>query len=410
LVRVAERVWKHWRELEEQFGDPSVELLFTSRLSTEEALAALQRAVGDVMRMRLAKADAAAPGEEEFHTGHVQLAPAPGGVVMLIDEEPDDFQALLRGIAEKLDSLGVEGDFDLYQPEPVALPPERVDLIECRLRVRGERQHRVIRAGPHRRGGRKYWWKSDPEALAAGVDAGIGWCLANGTQLPLSLKVRLASPVTLRAEDDLHAYMSRGLAQATEVGVVHLLSVAPERFRALAVDPSMGRVTLIEGGATIANLGWEPSLRDLKGALAAANPWAVYGFIKRGSRWDTATRARSLTTDWVPVPHFYPDILTAQAFEDEWVPDAFGVQLLGAGYAGRLPERAEWRQTPLGPNAVLLEHADPEAWFGRLFGPFGGYRAAPTDPANIPAVVARAREDFAGILFTEEVRSGQSGG
>jgi hypothetical protein len=401
LVRIAERVWKHWRELEEQFGDPSVELLFTSRLSTEEALEALQRAVGDVMRMRLAKADEAGPGEEEFRTGSLDLAPSPGGVVILIGEEPDDFRALVRGIARALESLGVEGTFDLYQPERDALPPDQIDLLECRVRVRGKRY-------PHR--GRNWGWRPDGDALEGSLDAGIDWCLGNGVGLPLSLKVGLVSPVSLRAEDDLHRYMTRAFEQTTEVGVVHLTSATPQRFRTLAIDPSKGRVSLIEGGATMANLGWEPSLRDLKGALAAASPWAVYGFIKRGSRWDTAKRARSLSYDWVPVPHFNPEILSAQAFEDEWVPDAFGVQLLGAGYAGRLPDGADWRQTPVGPNAVLLEHVDPEAWFGRLFGPFGGYSSPRIDPPDIPRVVARARDDLAGIFFTEEVRSGQSGG
>jgi hypothetical protein len=131
----------------------------------------------------------------------------------------------------------------------------------------------------------------------------------------------------------------------------------------------------------------------------------VYGFVKRGSNRPAAELATSLAQDWPPVPHSDPYTLGSQPFEDEFAPDAFGVQLLGPGYAGRVPDRPSWRQEPVGPDAVILEHVDPEAWFARPFVEFGGRRSPTLPPLPpVPDVLARAREDLAPILFTDDVR------
>jgi hypothetical protein len=393
MVRISQRIWDYWREIEE-FGEPSIVLLFSSRLSPDKAMDALAQAAGDAMREREAKAAAAGPGEDEFSTGCWSLAPVPDGVAMRIDEEPHDFAGLVRRIADGLEAIGVDGAFDLFQPEQVLQVPERVDLLECRLRVRG---------GRYQLPNGKYRWRADPDALLSAVDAGIGWCVANEPGLPLSLAVGLITPATLPAEDDIRAYVRKGLELTAHLGVVRLTSAASDRFRTVSVDASSGRVTLIEGGATIEDRGWEPSLRSLRHAMKAASSSVVYGFVKRGSRTDGAELGVSLYLDWVPVPHHNPLSNLGEPFEDELAPDAFGVQLLGPGYDARLSVGPNWTRTPVASGAVLLEHADAGAWFGRLFGPFGGYRTVPTDPSEIPDVVARAREDLDRILFRDDV-------
>ena len=153
---MSERVWQYWRDAEERFDEPAVVLMFTSTLSQQEALDALGRAASDAIREREARAEQAGPGEEEFRTGQWSLAPVPSGVALRIDEEPDDFEGLMQLITDGLEALGVEGAFDLYAPETVAQVPERVHLLECRLRVKGERYH--LRYN-------KYRWKADSEAL-----------------------------------------------------------------------------------------------------------------------------------------------------------------------------------------------------------------------------------------------------
>ena len=391
MVRIADEIWKYWRAAHERFCAEAVDLFFASPLSEARALDALRRAAREAVGDLVSRA-ATAPGGEEFRVGFVSFAPAPDGVLVRVDEWPDNLEALLRGIAARLEAVGVEGRFDLYQP-PVVPIPEQADLLECRLRVSGERFHN---RGPN------HGWRADPDALTQAIEQGLEWCVANAPRAPLSLTVGLLKPVVLQARDDLANLVRKGVDE-TDVGVIRLASPAEERFRVLAVHRHSGRVSLIEGGATIERHGWRASLASVKAGLLAAAPWAVYGFIKRGSRREAAELGASLSTDWVPMAHRKtPGWAGGEAFENELAPDAFAVQLLGHEYRC-LPNGPDWLVTPLEVGAALVEHRDPKAWFGRLFGPFGGHRTTPTDPALIPDVVARARDDFAALLFTEEV-------
>jgi hypothetical protein len=268
------------------------------------------------------------PDALESSTGHWSLAAVPDGVAMRIDEEPDDFEDLLRRIAADLEGQGIDGTFDLYGPDVIELP-NVVDFLECRIRVRGERYH--IRY-------RNYRWDADEIALEGAVAVALRWCLGNGPNLPLQLKVGLIDPARLGPNDDVAALMRSALERTGAPGAVtHLTSVGPDRFRRLVVEPSAGRVTLVEGGEGLADAGWGASLRGLREVLRTIAAFAVYGFVKRGSNLSVATHAYSLVNDWVPVPHFDSTTLGAQSFEDEFAPDAFGLQLLGPGFRGRVP-------------------------------------------------------------------------
>jgi hypothetical protein len=71
----------------------------------------------------------------------------------------------------------------------------------------------------------------------------------------------------------------------------------------------------------------------------------------------------------------------------------------------RVPAGPDWKQAPVGTHAVILEHADPDAWFDGRLVPLGGYRSSvAAAEAPIPELVERARADFAEILFTEAIR------
>ena len=279
--------------------------------------------------------------------------------------------------------------------EPVAELPERIQLFECRLRVKGERHHF---RGPN------WGWRGEPEALWSVVAAGIQWCVRNAPLLPLTAKIRTTPATTLRPDQDLRGYVRRGLEVSAQVGVVRLTSPAPDRFRTLIVEASRGRVSLIEGGATLETGDWETAERGLRALIQATSDLTVYGFIKRGSYRPAAESGYSLSEDWPPAEHHEPAAQLGGAFEDEYAPDAFGVQLLGPGYAGRVPRGPAWNRTSAGSDGVIVEHVDPAAWFAELFVPFGGrpnYTLPPIPP--VPSVLARAREDFAGILFRDDI-------
>ena len=105
---VAESVWETWRERE---ANDAIALLLATDTPPETALKALAQAISEVMQPRIARADAAQPGEEEFRTGYCSFARVPQGVLLRVDEGPDDFVGLLQGIAQGLRARGIDGEF-----------------------------------------------------------------------------------------------------------------------------------------------------------------------------------------------------------------------------------------------------------------------------------------------------------
>jgi hypothetical protein len=395
VVVVAETVWEIWREREAEFKKPSIALLLTADAPSEAALSALAEATSEVMERRLAMAEAAGPGETEFRVGYCSFARVPQGVVLRVDEGPDDFEGLLQGVAEGLRARGIKGELDLYEPEGVSEIPERVDLFECYLRLNGEA---VVSQRTSKRN-----WKPDPEALASAAEAGIAWCRGNDPHLPLALVVSLLPPVALDAEDDVDSYLREAIAGTSMAGggVVHLTSATPDRFRTFAITAQTGRVGLIEGGAS-AKEDWRTPVRHLTGAMRSAAPWTVYCFLKRGSLRNKAVLGASLPGDWIEIPHMDALGNPRDALEAQFVPDAFGVQLLSPGHHERIPESPDWRIEPLASGRVLVEHTDPAAWFDGNLVRFGGHPNPFFDPyPPTPLFVTRAREDFDAILYKD---------
>ena len=391
MVVVAESVWQTWREREANERKPAIALFLATDAPPETALKALAQAISEVMQPRIARADAAGPGEEEFRTGYCSFARVPQGVLLRVDEGPDDFEGLLQGIAQGLQARGIDGEFDLYEPEGIPEVPELIDLFECHLCLNGEPVN-----------GRT--WKPHPDALADAAEAGIAWCRGNDPHLPLSLVVSLLPPFVLGAEDDVHGYVRQAIERTNMVGggVVQLTSAAPDRFRTFAVTASTGRVGLIEGGAA-AKADWQSPVRHLTMAMAASAPWTVYGFLKRGSRRIDAVLGTSLPSDWIEIPHMNALVRSRQAFEDQFVPDAFGAQLLSVGHREHIPKGSDWRVEPLASGRVLVEHVDPAVWFDGSLVRFGGHPNPFYNPypPTVPQFMARARKDFDALLYKD---------
>ena len=388
---VAESVWETWREREANQRKPAIALFLATDAPPKMALKALAQAISEVMEPRIARADSARPGEEEFRTGYCSFTRVPQGVLLRVDEGPDDFEGLLQGIVQGLQARGIDGAFDLYEPEGVPEVPELIDLFECHLRLNGEPVN-----------GRT--WKPHPDALADAAEAGIAWCRGNDPHLPLSLVVSLLPPFVLGAEDDVHGYVREAIERTNMVGggVVQLTSAAPDRFRNFAVSASTGRVGLIEGGAA-AKEDWQSSVRHLTNAMGASAPWTVYSFLKRGSRRIDAVLGTSLPSDWIEIPHMNALFPARQAHEDQFVPDAFGAQLLSVAHREHIPKGSDWRVEPLASGRVLVEHVDPAAWFDGSLVRFGGHPNPFYNPfpPTVPQFMARARKDFDALLYKD---------
>jgi hypothetical protein len=137
--------------------------------------------------------------------------------------------------------------------------------------------------------------------------------------------------------------------------------------------------------------------------MVATSERLVYGFVKRGENRSAAERATSQIQDWPRILHFNAWNLNAESFEDEFAPDAFGVQMLGPGYQRRVPTGPSWKSSPAGQDRVVLEHIDPAAWFEAPL-PSGAKPGSPApETAPIPDVLLEARRDFAPILFHDDI-------
>lgn len=224
--------------------------------------------------------------------------------------------------------------------------------------------------------------------------------------LPLAFRVDLISSATLGPRDDVASYVRDGLEETRDIGLVRVTSASPDRLRTVAVCASRGRVSFIEGG-DLGGSGRHGSSQGLRDLLATTSERLVYGFIKRGENRSAAERATSQIQDWPRIPHFNAWNLNAESFEDEFAPDAFGVQMLGPGYKGRVPTGPSWRSSPAGPDRVVLEHIDPRAWFEAPLpsGARSGHPAPETAP--IPDILLEARRDFAQILFNDDIPEGR---
>lgn len=393
MVTVAERVWAQWREASARSHKPSIVLAFTSSLPPRGAAETLAETCWAVMRERAEAVPAESTFAEE-NLGHWSLAPSADGVTLLFDEGPANFGAFLQTVVRRLEELNIEGAFDLYSASPDDVP-ETIDLLEARLRVAGARE-RVAYAN--------YAWRADADALWHTAVSSLEWCRNHVSEAPLWLKVSTLPAAAFDRTAELTAELQQGLAQLTSAGIVKVTSIAPTGFRSAAIEPVSGRVTLIEGGLKLAEGAWRETLDSLLVALLQTSSRCVYGFVKRGQRRVAAELGWSLADDWPAASHYDARILATQAFENEYAPDAFGIQFLGEGYKGRAPSADGWQLEPL-DRGVLLRHAEPARWFAEPLVVLSERPSlAPPASPPVPDVLAIARDDFESILYRDELR------
>ena len=386
-VRIAESVLSAWRdELDEVPGEPGVQMLLSPAGDHQQAARAVRESF---VELHDAYSDELDRSESEpWWPGEWDTLRVPGGVVVRVEDFDADESALFA-FAAGLERRGVEGSLDVYHPPAVPTPPNAAHLLECRVRVRGER----LRAEP-----RIYHWRADLRAHEAILAAAERWCRQRMPQAACKLTAgRIGVPV--EAGEDVLDRM-RDAVIDSEPTVVS--TVSDDEFRSVAARSSSGGVSLIVGGARVEDGGWRSALSELTDLLHEHADLLAYAYVRRGWAYRAAVLHRELSADWPRRPNDQPRGPggTPEAFEDVYAPDAFGVQLLGPGYAGRAPKSAAWRQQPAGSAAVLLEHVDLAAWFDAPFVPFWTAEQAPP-----PTILARARMELAPILYSPGVLS-----
>ena len=236
-------------------------------------------------------------------------------------------------------------------------------------------------------------------AVLAGIEAALAWV---GSP-PRGAELWSVGDLPHRDVGEVRAFFAAELAErASYTLTLRAWWEAEDEFRLAVVMPDRGDVSLAAGGGRLAAGDWEPAHAALLDELRAAAGWASYGLIKRGRR--PGAVGWSLSYDWVPALHYGSYNLMHHMYEDVLAPDAFGAQLLGPGYAGRIPDAPGWERVELGGEAALLLHRDPAAWFGEPLPPITQQDAIDLSPAYpTPEVILRAREDLADILVTVDV-------
>jgi hypothetical protein len=260
------------------------------------------------------------------------------------------------------------------------------------MRVSGERYHDIV-----------YHWRADNAALWDLVVAGIHWCTDLARQPELSIKVRTLPRLPVESEEQLGAMLADAIDGTSTIGVFDLTAIAEDGFRAMAVEPSEGRVSLIDAPVFLESGGWQPVAHRLREFLVQNSHRLVYGFVKHGSHVTASLLGRSLAADWPPRPGFTAALRKEAPFEEHYVPDAFAIQLLGPCHSERAPAEPTWRSTLLPRARTLVEHTAPAAWFETSFAPFGGSRNSRSPAFRAPPVLASARVDFSPLLFRNEV-------
>ncbi len=190
--------------------------------------------------------------------GFCRLAVVSGGVALRIEEEPDDFEGLLRGIAAGLEERRMEGSFDLLELPRAPVLADEVDLLECRIRVCGERVHHS---------GVVYGWQAEPDVLWRTLAAAARWCLEGADGGTVVLQVGAMAEVVLRDGADVEAYLREAIMSVGEIGLIGLTAIESERFRTVAVEPGNRRVSLIEGGLLLGGDGWRATVVGLTAVL-----------------------------------------------------------------------------------------------------------------------------------------------
>jgi len=382
MLHVDAGILEAWREDAAEESEWMVRMLLTSAASPEHALAVARDAVRAL----------------KWEDGEWDLLALRTGVLIQV-READPFDAILTDLVIGLEQRGIDGTLSCWELPPAAQPPEIAHLLECRLSVVGARSERVPQS---------YLWTPDSDAHLRVITAADRWCHAFGPAAHYAFGSGTVMPVAIRPQESVAERMRDDVARGLRV---QLHAIGEHEFRMVLAVPHSGRVTLIAGSVDGEHLPWHQVLAEFIDLLDAHARDLAYGYVKRG--WSIESFGfGTCPLDWPVRAHYAPTGIgfTEYAFDDLLVPDAFGVQLLGEGFAGRVDPGDEWTISAVAENRTLVQARALEAWFETPFlefpdepTPLGGVevaRAAAERPA--PEVLARARGDFASILFTPD--------
>lgn len=299
------------------------------------------------------------------------------GPILVLDELWDRKRVpgILRAIADNLAMSGIRGR--LRPCSTVRLGPGGLQDYACwtaAFSPSGTRWLKPAPAGRDRRVG-DLQWRIEHNALDRILGHALEWCSVEGGSDYFGMGMhRFKCRPDERRELFSAAYRARG-----EASIISFNGLQKVR----KVDFSLeGYVLYQQRDLSLSRVA---SVQDMTQVLVELADELQYGLVK-GGNWMSGTFGPLLDTNW---PEFEgPHALMRQAHPvlDRYVPDAFGVQVLGPLH-DRNVFPPEWQLSPAGVDRVLAVHPDFDAWFAQ-------------DRPDARLVQA-GRERLDGMLFTQ---------
>ena len=348
MVNIAESVWKTWRSVDAD------NIVLSIESPRDDLFDLVDQAVAPLR----------AGWEEEEIPGLVEVAPLPDGVALLVNYCHD-----LRAVLDRVVDVFTETGLDdvtiapLRAAKPMPWHPlERFPSIQARLVLRASSYRHVNEFGVELN---KFVMSQDDleSALTFAVDFCLGVPghppvvrvdagLARHLELPPAAALQL-----LRAQigPDPAAPRERflsvvGSGTHGHWRSVNLNMVHAEMFMAQGLD---------HDGA--ASFDWRRTVTLMTDFIAHAPAVVQQATLSRGYD-DPATALLVLHPDAPMERGQAVRVDEKRLLLQDHVSDAYGVIMIPAPWSNRLPDDGPWTTTRIG-DRVLLESADPAAWF-----------------------------------------------
>jgi hypothetical protein len=380
MIMISESVWPGARAIYEEDLESPVTMLLASTGVHAQVERAVSESIAEVQEQL---------SGEDTELGEWEWLQLSDGVLLRLGDSLI-FEKELCEVAAALGRRGVEGSISLYAPVVGATPPMLDDLLECRVRIRGTRRREDFKT---------YLWRPDRGAHLAFLAAADQWRLGLRPSEEASVEQGTMAPLAVEPDESLADRLSAAMANNEQIIAS---SVTGGECRSVSARPYTGGVSLVVSGSAVRGERWARPLDELTAILCEHADLIAYAYIRRGWAVRATLTSDAVPEDWPQRPQPKGSGSTPQAFEEAYAPDSFGLQLLGPGYAGRVPEHGSWQSTPVGSSSTLVAHHDCAAWFKFPFvQPPWDERVEETEHR----LLAQARKELAPILYSPGVLS-----
>lgn len=223
-------------------------------------------------------------------------------------------------------------------------------------------------------------WNAGAGVTERIIEAALDWCKLSGSES----FVRVGMANLRCSADQRRDLLITGMSP--ELGTSITCSAPSGEIRNVA----FGYEGTVYFGRLDPQGRWEAALSDLTQVVMALADDLQYAAIRR-SRLEKQQWFSFLDHWWPARPYLeYGMAQGGRVLADTYVPDAFGVQLLGRNH--KLPVLPEhWIISSVGSDSTLLRHSDSRVWFEG-------------SPGTVPdeRTLEQARNDLAPILLTDE--------